>query len=94
MGKLSQDTVQVNWILVLIVGWFGPIGGFIACHILMKNPARALGQAIYMFVPLLNLIVWIDMALVAKKLQEEGSVDEFEHFEALNFLSGLPLMHE
>jgi uncharacterized membrane protein YfcA len=92
MAKLNQSEVNVNWILVLLIGLFGPIGMFVASNLLMKMPNAWLGRTIFMFIPILNLCVWIDTFLLAKKLQEEGSVDEYDH--PLSFLAGLPLMHE
>ncbi len=92
MAKLNQSEVNVNWILVLILGFFGPIGAFINSKILMKMENAWLGYTLFAFIPILNLLCWIDLALKAKKLQEEGSIDEYDH--VLEFLGALPLMHE
>ena len=99
-----------SWILVAIVGIFGPVGGFIAAYVLLNFQKRAVGQAVYMllpfvvgFIPFLNiclfpisvgiaLCVWLDLVLLAKHMQEGGSVNEYDH--RLEFLGGLPLMKE
>jgi hypothetical protein len=93
MGHIKQEEVNINWIVVAILGLLlGPIGLFIAIKILMKNEKAWLAYTIWSFVPIISIVVWIDSFLVAKKLQEKGQIDDDEH--VIDFVGKLPLFKE
>ena len=87
---IKQDEVNINWIIVLVLIFLlGPIGCFVAAKIQMKNEKTWLAYTVWSFIPILGFVTSIDLILVAKKLQESGSIEEDEH--VIEFVGKLPL---
>lgn len=93
MGIIQQSEVNINWIVVCLLALLlGPIGTFISAKLMMNMEKAWLGYLLWSFIPILNLINWLDLTLLAKKLVDEGAVNEFYH--PIAFMAELPLNHE
>lgn len=64
-----------NWFKEMFYSWYftsflamlGPLGAFYAMRYRLNNPGRSWGQALYMFVFPLNILLWLDLTLVARR---------------------------
>jgi hypothetical protein len=89
--KISSNWLQISWLLVLITALFGPLGAYFACKYLLNKQSRALGQAFWTIVPFINVIVWLDLVLLAKQQLVKGK-SESDNDYVIGIVKKLPLM--